>query len=441
MAKRARFFWRLLVTFLLRQRKLVLFGFIIGIATFFLLPQVMARLPKRQETKLIGLVGRFTLENIPMDIQNQISIGLTQMNEDGTVSPGLAKEWIVEDEGKAYTFKLATNKRWHDQTLVKTADINYNFKDVEMEIIDPQTIKFKLKEPFSPFPVIVSRPLFKKGLVGVGEYKVQKITRNGEFAETIFLQSQDKEKPHLKYRFYSTEQAAKTGLKLGEVKMLTEIIDPAGFEDWPNIQVSITTKTDRYLALFFNLSDPNLQEKSFRQSLAYAIAKDKDKPRALGPIPPHSWAYNEDVKPYDFNLENAKKLFGNTVDKNKKITLRLATSPSLLQDAEKIKNAWAALGMVVEIEPFNTSLADFQVLLAIQQVPSDPDQYTLWHSSQAGNITHLKNPRIDQLLEEGRRTQDREKRKQIYADFQRFLAEEVPLIFLYYPSSYTIAKE
>ena len=55
-------------------------------------------------------------------------------------------------------------------------------------------------------------------------------------------------------------------------------------------------------------------------------------------------------------------------------------------------------------------------------------------------ITKLNNPRIDKLLEEGRQTNDQIERKKIYQDFQTYLLEEVPAIFLYYPTTYTVTR-
>lgn len=407
-----------------------------------LLPRLLAILPERQKTMVVGQVGRYTLENIPKPIQNLVSLGLTQVKEDGTASPSLAREWLIEENGKIYTFKLDTSRRWHDKKPVEAKDINYNFKDVETEILDSQTIKFKLKEPFSPFPLVVSKPIFKKGLIGLGDYQVKKIIRNGELLEMIDLQSRDHRKPHLKFRFYPTEASAKIALKLGEVDILEGIVNPAGFEVWPNIEIKPQTKLDRYLVIFFDTAKTILSEKKFRQALAYAIPKDNSQKRAFGPLSPLSWAYQADVKPYEFNLENAKKLLETVVEKEKKVSLRLATSPSLLSEAEKIAKAWEELGIEVEIEPMEANLGNFEALLAIQEIPPDPDQYSLWHSRQEmANITHLNNPRIDQLLEEGRKTLDREKRKKTYFDFQRFLVEEVPVIFLYHPVTYEISRK
>lgn len=442
MWKKIRFWTHLVRAFSGRHKTILAFSFLIGAFFFFLLPKFLDFLPKSQKTKTIGLVGRYRLESLPEEIQNEISQGLTQINEDGTVAPALAKEWIVEDNGKTYIFKLAEDHFWHDKTAVMAKDINYNFKDVTLEIQDSTTIKFQLQEPFAPFPVVVSRPLFKRGLVGTGPYKVTKVARSGEFVETIFLESQNKKNPNLKYRFYPTEASAKTALKLGEVKKLENIVNSSGFEDWQNIEVNPQIKLDRYLALFFDTSKSYLGEKNFRQALAYALPKEKEKQRVLGPISSTSWAYNSDLKPYEYDLENAQKLLEKVVEKEKKITLRLATNPSLLIEAEKIRKAWEPLGVKTEIEAMTSPTMDFEILLAIQEIPADPDQYSLWHSTQqVANITRFNNKRIDALLEEGRKTLDVEKRKKIYFDFQRYLAEEIPAIFLYHHVVYTISRK
>ncbi len=74
-------------------------------------------------------------------------------------------------------------------------------------------------------------------------------------------------------------------------------------------------------------------------------------------------------------------------------------------------------------------------------LPRDPDQYTLWHSGQKNNITKYKNLRIDKLLEDGRKTVDLDERKTIYADFQKYLIDDVPAVFLYFPTEYQIKRK
>ena len=84
----------------------------------------------------------------------------------------------------------------------------------------------------------------------------------------------------------------------------------------------------------------------------------------------------------------------------------------------------------------------YQAILVTQEIPSDPDQYTLWHSTQTQtNLSHYANPKIDKLLEDGRKESDPEKRKKIYFDFQRYLVEDAPAVFLFHPTTYTIIRK
>lgn len=440
--KRFRFILRLLKAFIIKHKKLIITSFFLGIIVFSASPKIADLLPKRRGVKKIGIVGRYWLAEIPLSIQEKISSGLTRISEDGTPVPALASSWEVDVEAKKYTFHLRGDIFWHDGAKLLAQDVNYNFRDVELEAADEKTISFKLKEPFSPFPSVVSQPIFKKGLVGTGDYRVKKISRTGQFIESISLETQRKDLPHLRFRFYPTEEAAKTAFKLGEIDILEDLLTIEPLSSWPGTKISPHLGKNRYVAVFFDTEDGFLQDKSIRQALAYGISKRKKPERVLGPLSSSSWAYNSEVKPYEKSVKRARELLENVLKEREddKITLTISTVPSLLGEAEKIKAAWGELGFKVTVKGFSPG-EDFQILLAIQEIPSDPDQYSLWHSTQEGNITRLKSPRIDKLLEDGRKTQDLQERLKIYYDLQRFLVEEAPAVFLYHPTTYTLSRD
>ena len=90
----------------------------------------------------------------------------------------------------------------------------------------------------------------------------------------------------------------------------------------------------------------------------------------------------------------------------------------------------------------STIPSDYQVLLRSLPIPYDPDQYIYWQSTQENtNISNYSSAKIDKLLEDGRKTLDKEQRQKIYADFQFYLVDDVPAIFLYYPKIYTIKRK
>lgn len=441
--KKFRYCFRLSSVFAQKQKKLIFLGLLAGILVFYLAPKISTLLTGKNVEK-IGLVGRFAPNDLPLQIQNLISQGLTQIEPDGSIKPALAESWQSEKDGKLYTFILKDNLFWSDGEPVLAKDINYNFSDVKVTPIDERSLQMELREAFSPFPAIVSRPVFKKGLIGTGEYRVKSLDKKGEITEKIILTPHQKDKSTLIYRFYPTEEAIRIAFKLGEINKVEGIAQLGDLETWPKIKITPQPKTSFYVGIFFNTQDTHLSERSLRQSLTYAIKKDYEH-RALSPINPNSWAYNPGVKPYHYDLANAQKLFASSqdgideADQFRKI--ELSTVPSLLDQAEIIAKDWQQLGIETEVKVINLIPDDFQAILITQEIPLDPDQYVLWHSTQVNNLSRHKNPKIDKLLEDGRKAFDQEERKDIYFDFQRFLVEETPAAFLYHPTLYTVERE
>jgi peptide/nickel transport system substrate-binding protein len=66
----------------------------------------------------------------------------------------------------------------------------------------------------------------------------------------------------------------------------------------------------------------------------------------------------------------------------------------------------------------------------------DADQYGIWHSSKTGpdefNFVSYSNPEVDRLLDLGRMTCLQSERKRAYDRLQEILAEDQPIIFLYF---------
>jgi peptide/nickel transport system substrate-binding protein len=233
-------------------------------------------------------------------------------------------------------------------------------------------------------------------------------------------------------------------LKLGSIDEIALVYDPAPFQNWHTIKIEANDNSYNIVTLFFNTQDKYLSEKSLRQALYYAIQKDEyGVDRASSPIPPLSWAYNPQIKSYDYNPERAKELITELPDELKQdLNIQLVTTPSLLTTAEKISKDWKEVGIQSHLLVSSTIPSEFQVFLAIFDPPNDPDQYSTWHSTQTStNISRYKNPRIDKLLEDGRLALDMEERRKIYLDFQRFLLEDVPAAFLYYPRVYTLSRK
>lgn len=437
-----RYLFRLIGAFFNRFKILIFLSIGFGIVIFFLL-RFFAPLLGNGVTQRIGLTGRYTATNLPTNILKMVGSGLTKLTLNGSVEPDLAKSWETPDQGKTWIFTLKNNLFWQDDRPITSSSISYQFSDVTVERPDDRTIVFKLQNAYSAFPSVVSRPIFKKGLLGTGEWKVSKISVNGNFVEQLSLVKKTDEKTV--YKFYPTEERTKIAFELGQVDLIENIFDPKPITSWSKVKIDKSSDMGEYVAVFFNTQDKFLSEKNLRQALSYAINKDAlAEKRALSPISIDSWAYNSQVKPYNYDLLKAKTMIAEfkTALKIDNLTINLSTPPVLFNKAEQIAKDWQSAGVTVNLNVVSTIPVEYQAFLAIFDIPDDPDQYSIWHSTQTStNITHYQNPRIDKLLEDGRSEISLEERKKIYLDFQRFILEDAPAAFLYYPTNYTISRK
>ncbi len=438
--RKLRYYFNFAVAYTARFRGLILLSVVAGIVIFLLINLIIPRFIANK-TLRIGLTGRYTVDNLPSQIVDNISDGLTSINNEGLVEPNLASAWETPDKGKTWVFYIDSNRTWQDGNKVKSTDINYQFSDVDVQKPDDSTIIFKLKEPFSPFPAVVSTPVFKSGLLGTGAWKVINVSLTGSYIQSITIEKEGEGKSI--YKFYPSEERTKLAYKIGYVDVISDIIDPQPLDVWKPARVTKNINKNQVVTLFYNNEDELFKDnKELRQALDYAIDKDRfDSLRAVGPIQPDSWVFNPQVKPYNFNQDRAKELIGEK-ENTKKLEIKLITSPVLLDVAESITKDWEAVGVKTIIQISSVIPSDYQAYLAILDLPKDPDQYSLWHSTQkdTNNISNFTNPRLDKLLEEGRTELDFEARRNIYLDFQKYLAEEVPAAFLYHPVTYTITR-
>lgn len=444
MKKKLQFVWFLFVAFISRHKKFIAIGALVGFLTtiIFLSSYPLYSRLETPKTKKIGLVGRFWETNLPLPIQNQLSFGLTSLLPSGEATASLAKSWEIDASQKVYTFYFRPQIFWHDGKKFKAADVNYKIKDATLTAVDDNTLKITLKEPYAPLPTNLALPLVRNNLIGVGVFKVRKLTYQGDLISEMTLTPQISQLPTLTYKFYPNLEDAILAFKLGEVDILQNISDVADLATWKKAKITEVSVYDSFVGLFFNLKDPAFREKEVRQALTYAIPNFEKYTKAHTPISPLSWAYSSKVRLYRFDPETATKILSKTPLASPTSELTITTFPTFVKLAQSIVDAWSKVGVRTKMKVVNSLPAEYQVLLVAQAIPPDPDQYQLWQSTQTGtNLTHYSNLKIDKLLEDGRKTIDQDKRKKIYADFQRYLVDDAPVIFLYYPKVYTVERK
>src|SRR5918994_4555885 len=70
-----------------------------------------------------------------MIVNGNIYEGLTAINKDLKVIPGLAESWTVSPDGKTYTFKLRASVKFHDGSALEAEDVVSTIKRVQSKDI------------------------------------------------------------------------------------------------------------------------------------------------------------------------------------------------------------------------------------------------------------------------------------------------------------------
>jgi peptide/nickel transport system substrate-binding protein len=440
---RGRLFILIVRTLAQKYTKSLALGFVSGLILSLVLWRIIPFIRQQWFTPVehIGIVGTFTPATLPVVVENEISGGLTHIASDGTVLPSLATSWTATDSGKTFVFTLRTDTVWHNGKPITAKDINYNINNVQFSPLDTHTIRTTLKAAYSPFPAVVAKPLFLPGLVGWGPYKVESVRLQGNTVTSIRLVPVRSVGTVHEYYFYKTEAEAILAYKLGEIQKILDLSSPGNLQSWGKTRITPQTNTNRIISLFFNVSIPMLSDRSVRQGLAYAIPPKPGEVAADSPISKSSWAYSQKIKKYPFDPQQAKKLLSPSEESTASGKLTISTFVPFLDEAQNIATSWTNVGVPTDVKVVQAVPDNYQVLLSAQDLPPDPDEYPFWHSTQTvTNITNYANVKIDKLLEDGRQELDQKKRKVIYADFQRYLTEDLPAVFLYYGRSYTIER-
>jgi peptide/nickel transport system substrate-binding protein len=415
-------------------------GFIFSLIFWRIYPVIIR--PIALPVERIGIVGVFSPSTLPQSIQKLASLGLTSIRDDGSVEPSLAKSWESTESGKVFTFHLQDPLVWQDGSKFTATDVNYNIRDVDIKAIDDTNVQAILKNPYGPFPALVAKPLFKKGFIGLGKFRVCCVNLKGDALLSLRLNpiDSDMNSKVKEYHFYQTEALAIMAYKLGEIDRIEEINNPKELIGWGNTRIEESVRYNRIVTLFFNLKYGPLGEKNYRQALAYAIPVLSED-RAYQSIPKTSWAYTDNVRKYSPDPVQVKKLLTQAKIGTESAQLTISTFSQYLDDAQAIANNWNSQGIPASVRVENSVSPTYQVLLTAIDVPPDPDQYPFWHSTQTvTNISNYVNVKIDKLLEDGRQLQDKDSRKKIYADFARRLVDDTPAVFLYYPKTYTVIR-
>ncbi len=213
-----------------------------------------------------------------------------------------------------------------------------------------------------------------------------------------------------------------------------------------------------YSKIEFNVRRPALQDVKVRQALIYGLDRQKlidvvyqgYGSVAIEPIAPISWAYNTDgVNPYKFDPAQANKLLdeagwkagsdGIRVKDGKRLELTLLVSKKVLNDAliPIAKENYQKIGVLLkpQVVDFNALMSqrkagNYDLASFSTSTLNDPHDGVWDYYSTESTESGYNNPEVDKLINEGNATLDIEKRKPIYHELYKVLANDPPVILL-----------
>ncbi len=440
------------------------------------------------------------------DISSLIFNGLTKYDKDIKIVPDLARSWEISPDGLQIIFHLRRGVKWHDGVEFTADDVLFTYKTVidpnvptpyssnygpvdKVEALDRYTIKVVYKEPYAPaleswsMGIIpkhlldgkdITNEYYSRNPVGTGPYKLKEWVTG----QKIVLEAFDdyfEGRPNIdRYiaRIIPDTATMFLELKFGGIDFMG--LTPPQFKLQANTKYfnkyfqKFRYPAFGYTYLGYNLLDPKFSDKRVRQALTYSINKRDIIDGVLlgygtpctGPFPPESWAYNPNVKDFEYNPRKAIELFEEAgwkmgerglLEKNGKpfvfTVLVNQGNEARLKTAQIIKENLKKVGIdmkirVLEWQALLHEFIDkkrFEAVIMGWGLSRDPDAYDIWHSSKTKegefNFISYKNEEVDRLLLEGRRNFDIEKRKRIYHRIHEILAEEQPYTFLYVPDA------
>ena len=322
-----------------------------------------------------------------------------------------------------------------------------------------------------------SHPANSEGVVGSGPFKLVEFKRGEhvilERYENYFIEGL----PYLDrivMRISPDESTRAIALESGELQM-------SGFESNPRNIVrlkkngALRVSSEGYAAigpvnwLAFNTKGEKTSDPKVRQAIAYAVDREfinkalnlGTAPTALTGIHPGSPFYDATVEAYDLDIDKANALLDEAGYAKGSDGMRFALSvdygwPAMKPYAEYMKPQLKKIGIDVAVR----SSADFPTWakrISTWDFDMTMDNVFNWGDPVIGvhrtyssdnikegviwsNTQQYSNARVDELMEMAGATNDSNKRKELYAEFQQIVANELPLYPIFASPYHTVSS-
>ena len=400
--------------------------------------------------------------------------GLTRINEDGTVSPLLARSWTISDDGLVYDFELREGVAFHDGTAFDADDVVFSLNRARapnssnaqralfelianIEAVAPYHVRVTLKEPLGALTtylgwgdaVIVapeSAATNASQPVGTGPFAFQR-WRKGASATLVRNENYWGPRPaldQLNFIFIPDPTAAFAALMAGDVD---------GFPNYPaaenlalierdaRFQI-ITGASEGEMILAINNGKAPFDDIRVRRALNHAIDKRAVIEAGLfgfgTPIgshfPPHHPSYEELSDYYAYDPGEARRLLAEAGYPNGfSTTLALPPPAYARRGGEVVAAQLAAIGIDVQIRNIEWaqwldqvfSNRNFDLTIVSHTEPLDIDIY-----ARDNYYFQYRNAEFKEIIERLRLEADPAARDKLFRSAQRKITEDAVNVFI-----------
>jgi peptide/nickel transport system substrate-binding protein len=429
---------------------------------------------------------RLTNDTSGFRLMDLVFDGLAVLDSTLVPQPALATSWDNPDP-TTWVFHLRQGVKFHDGTDLTADDVVYTFETIldenfaapfralyapitSVTATDPQTVQFKLKEPYAPFLSYMDMAIVPKHVaedaskdfannpVGTGAFKFVSWERNSKIELTANADYWNGA-PKLSgvQLFIIPDNTVRaTALETGDLDLIHSPLSPqdvAHLKEVDGVTVSEQTALG-YTYLNFNTKDPVLSDVNVRRALAHLVDKNTisqdiyesmDIP-GKSPLVPGTWWY-ADVADQAYDPAAAAKLLtdagwaknadGVYEKDGQKLTIVLKThseDPNRIQILEFLQNVFKENGVDASVETteWPTYIAavqqhDYQIALIGWLRLIDPDyaMYAQFRCDGGLNWGGYCDPKLDDLLAQGRANADQAQRAELYQQVATTVVDQV----------------
>jgi glutathione transport system substrate-binding protein len=428
--------------------------------------------------------------------------GLVNYGVDGKLSPELAQSYDVAPDGKTLTFHLRDAK-FHDDSTVTANDVKATFEHIiapgstasfrnqfliidHIDVIDPKTVRFVLKQPSVSFihylalPEAVIVPAawlaqHKNDIgtatpIGAGPFKFVRWTRGRELVVKKFDGYYKPGKPYLDeivFNFYSDENTRVNAIKSGDVDIIDYVPSRSLAELQKNPDVKLKRTLGPFMGLVFNMHDKPLANADVRRAIALTIDRGAIVKTAFDGVGEPIWGlaipkgypgYSEaNANYYKVDIARARQLMAKAGYPDGFEARLVATSQysfySKIAVVLQAQLAQIGIRLKLDMPDWTTQMSkvssgdyDMALIGDVGEI-TDPD----WLSNylyggkvpvRPSNSAYFDDAQIDQLLDEGRATVDPDKRMAIYQKLIDRALDLTPIVFLTWrDQSYAVRRD